>query len=356
MACSPAQLESNRKNAQKSTGPRTAEGKARSRQNSLKHGLTGQGIVLPSEDVEKIDNLFDTLKIEMAPNGELARRLVQRTAFLFVRLDRSAEHESKSTAFRMRHAIEQFDDARLADVEKMLGWIAHEPATHARRLRNSPEGIDLLIKRLEGLRQDLSGQDYVYWDWQHGEHFHHLVGKRPLELPVSRALVLSNAVLGDFKQLGPNDGPDLNPTERRCWAVGEMLQLIEAEIESLKTLRASLPLETLELDRSEAPARAMFDTSKEGILARKYEAATERALFRTLKEFRQVQAEIPAPEPEPGEPEVPEELGSILPEVPEEADEETIVDEIDPERPIEIEPATIPVPQAARKADWIDDR
>ena len=46
----PAQILANRANAQKSTGPRSAEGKAASRFNALKHGLDAQSIILPGED------------------------------------------------------------------------------------------------------------------------------------------------------------------------------------------------------------------------------------------------------------------------------------------------------------------
>jgi hypothetical protein len=44
------QLEANRLNSQKSTGPRTGEGKGRSRLNAMRHGLTGQVSVLSEED------------------------------------------------------------------------------------------------------------------------------------------------------------------------------------------------------------------------------------------------------------------------------------------------------------------
>jgi hypothetical protein len=46
----PAQIAANRANAQKSTGPRTAEGKAASRLNALKHGLDAESLIIPGED------------------------------------------------------------------------------------------------------------------------------------------------------------------------------------------------------------------------------------------------------------------------------------------------------------------
>ena len=44
------QLEANRRNAQQSTGPKTAEGKAHSSRNNLRHGLTGHVNILPTEN------------------------------------------------------------------------------------------------------------------------------------------------------------------------------------------------------------------------------------------------------------------------------------------------------------------
>src|SRR6478735_10693197 len=53
----PAQINANRANAQKSTGPRSAEGKAASRFNALKHGIDAQSIVLPNEDPAEYEAL-----------------------------------------------------------------------------------------------------------------------------------------------------------------------------------------------------------------------------------------------------------------------------------------------------------
>src|ERR1035441_8243448 len=53
----PAQLTANRANAQKSTGPRSVEGKSASRFNALKHGIDAASIVIPGEDPADYDSL-----------------------------------------------------------------------------------------------------------------------------------------------------------------------------------------------------------------------------------------------------------------------------------------------------------
>src|SRR3954466_9351715 len=73
MPCSPAKLEANRRNALKSTGPRTAEGKETCRRNALKHGLTGKGVVLPVEDEVAVEGRFVAFEEELGAEGEVGR-------------------------------------------------------------------------------------------------------------------------------------------------------------------------------------------------------------------------------------------------------------------------------------------
>ena len=65
----PAQITANRANAQKSTGPRSVEGKSASRFNALKHGMDAASIVIPGEDPEVYDSLAAQYLLEYGPQS-----------------------------------------------------------------------------------------------------------------------------------------------------------------------------------------------------------------------------------------------------------------------------------------------
>jgi hypothetical protein len=56
------QIEANRRNALKSTGPTTPEGKERSRFNAVRHGLTAETIIATLEDAEDYQAFEATVK------------------------------------------------------------------------------------------------------------------------------------------------------------------------------------------------------------------------------------------------------------------------------------------------------
>ncbi|MFC1673976.1 hypothetical protein ACFL12_07520 [Pseudomonadota bacterium] len=90
----PAQIAANRRNAQRSTGPRTDAGKARSSFNGLRHGLYARDVVLPGEDRAAFDDLLDRLAADLAPEGAVEDELVRTAASLWWRLGRSAAIEA----------------------------------------------------------------------------------------------------------------------------------------------------------------------------------------------------------------------------------------------------------------------
>ena len=289
MPTSEARIRANRENARRSTGPKTPEGKARSRCNALKHGLTGQGVALPTEDKIEIEERFIALQEDMKPSTDLSEQLVRRVAFLTVRIRRSEKHETSETAKRIRHAIARFDDERLAAVEAQGAKLYQEPATTVRRLQATPEGIDWLLNEWSILRADLNHIDRNRWTTNHRSQFDALLGLNPGGYRIARIMALSEAVLGGLYHLDKKDGEGLDAPARTEWARGELTRLIDVEVARLNEVRGRIDHEAIAADRAEAVDRALFDASPESTLARKYEAAAERALYKALKEFRQVE-------------------------------------------------------------------
>jgi len=86
--------ETNRNNAQYSTGPKTEAGKWRSSLNALRHGLTGQIVVMPQEDMTAYRAHLKTFTDEYHPKGATEAQLVQSLADTSWRLNRAAALEA----------------------------------------------------------------------------------------------------------------------------------------------------------------------------------------------------------------------------------------------------------------------
>ena len=93
---SPNKIEANRRNAKKSTGPRSAAGKAKSSRNAVKHGLLAERIVLADhkdEDPQQFGLLLDGLREDYQPQSTIETMLVERLAASFWRLRRAYRFE-----------------------------------------------------------------------------------------------------------------------------------------------------------------------------------------------------------------------------------------------------------------------
>ena len=113
-----------RANGAKSRGPVTPEGRARSSRNSLRHGLSGKAIVLPSETAGDFDRLRQSYLDDLQPSGQVETDLVETMAVARWRLRRLWAIESNLFSIelprRAEHIDAEFDDLsdchRLADV------------------------------------------------------------------------------------------------------------------------------------------------------------------------------------------------------------------------------------------------
>jgi hypothetical protein len=292
MATSEARILANRANALKSSGPKTEQGKEISRANALKHGLTGQGIVLASEDIARVQQRLDGLQAACRPATEAGRSLVRRAALLSIRIERCEVHEAAALSTKIRSAEADFDEARDAEVEHLMDTIGDNPALSLRRLMRMPEGVDRLVETWNGLREDLEHGDGARWGAEHGAMALNLTGRKAGGFGIARVEALSKAVGGDFSLLSQKDGANLDPKARREWARNALAGLIGEQVAGLEAHRETLDFEAIAADRADATSRALFDPSKEACLARKYEAAAVRELHRTLKELREVEAQV----------------------------------------------------------------
>ncbi len=75
-----AQTAANEANAQHSTGPKTAEGKAIACRNNFRHGLAGKWMLLPDEDPTEFEELSESLRNEHQPSSPTETLLVEQMA------------------------------------------------------------------------------------------------------------------------------------------------------------------------------------------------------------------------------------------------------------------------------------
>jgi hypothetical protein len=113
--------QANRLNAQKSTGPRTPEGKQAVRLNALKHGLSARTIVLPGEDASEFQQLCDDLEARWQPQDRTELYFVEKMAIAQWQQARGyrrevwiVSHPEKYTSFREKELF------RLVDLRQRL--------------------------------------------------------------------------------------------------------------------------------------------------------------------------------------------------------------------------------------------
>ncbi len=94
MSTSNPQIVANRENAQRSTGPRTPDGKQRASLNATSHGLTGKAVLLPDEDKQAYETLCREFAADLKPKGAMETHLVQTLADQQWRLHRAHAREN----------------------------------------------------------------------------------------------------------------------------------------------------------------------------------------------------------------------------------------------------------------------
>jgi len=144
-----AQIQANRQNAQKSTGPKTSEGKAAVSQNAVKHGLFAAEAVISVEDPADYELYRDEYLAELAPVGMVESMLAERIVSLSWRLQRAERMHNEAidvkiereSPYNDRFSSQQNDSAP----NLILGWIVIKDLANSRVL----ERLELYERRIE---------------------------------------------------------------------------------------------------------------------------------------------------------------------------------------------------------------
>src|SRR5947199_1819285 len=132
------QIEANRRNARRSTGPTSEEGKLRSRRNAVRHGLTAETVIGALEDAEDYKSFETAVIADYDAESAVERELVLRLASLLWRIRRATTMETGLFEIQARHLLE-FRRKRDAQQSLVPGFF--RPVDHNEGLEPDSEHI-----------------------------------------------------------------------------------------------------------------------------------------------------------------------------------------------------------------------
>ena len=149
---SQAQINANRENSRKSTGPRTQEGKRAVSQNAVKHGLFAREAVIKCEDPAAYEVHREALLDELSPVGAIESMLAERIVSLSWRLLRVERMQNQATDclieedyLPLGRMITKRWSGNLKIIEKLF--------MHERRIESSLNRTITKLKKLQVIRR-----------------------------------------------------------------------------------------------------------------------------------------------------------------------------------------------------------
>jgi len=151
------QFAANRQNAQKSTGPKTPEGRAAVRLNGVKHGLTAETIVLKGESQADFTNMLESFEAEHDPATPTEEALVVQLALANWRLRRLYHQEAGFYTSKLKILASIQKDLNLDDAGRMghaVGWSEPELGLFNRQEGRLERTFYRALHELQRLRKE----------------------------------------------------------------------------------------------------------------------------------------------------------------------------------------------------------
>jgi len=150
-----SQIDANRRNAQKSTGPKTPEGKARSRRNGLQHGLTAKACMLEDEDPADLLDLLEEIREKYDPQDTDEDFLIERMVKARFKYNRIMAIEA--AIFNLRLSVDQAPE-EITDAQGHAGqraWAYMRDANGGNALSKLARYETSLLREYDRSRQEL---------------------------------------------------------------------------------------------------------------------------------------------------------------------------------------------------------
>ena len=277
---SPRQLMANRRNALKSTGPKTAAGKAVARMNALKHGLLAGQVVVRSHKLRESRGEFKNLcrvhHEHLAPVGPLEEMLVGQIVTATWRLRRARTAEMGEIALSVDRG---WWEREKHDPVLLLLTLPPNPFSVClvTRLERSVAGCHYLIHGLGEVRQLMEREGELTEAMV--THFKKWLRQEPnvmvQELDRFRAWLAANP-------------EKLEPEALRTRHKGEVAKYLDRKIRDLEFRKAQCEEREEAEERAQQSAAVLPAEAKlEKIL--RYETAIERQFFRALNQLERLQ-------------------------------------------------------------------
>ncbi len=169
------QNKARKANAQKSTGPKTEEGKARSRVNSTRHGLSGKGIILPPDLADLVENERRNLVSAQDRDDPAAAAAADNEAALAI----ARVHACR--AARVTLVEEHWQREQTIAALELARKLPEQARLITTKLERTFQGVAWKLERFYHLAYEYESKGRFTPEEQ--AHYHDLMGRHPLERP-----------------------------------------------------------------------------------------------------------------------------------------------------------------------------
>src|SRR4051812_2493129 len=132
------QIEANRRNARHSTGPITQDGKQRSRQNAVRHGLTAETVISALENADDYQAFEATIIADYDAQSAVERELVLRLASLLWRIRRASTMETGLFEIQARHVLDCRNTRARGPIERFFDADVPSGTAHSATKMQAP--------------------------------------------------------------------------------------------------------------------------------------------------------------------------------------------------------------------------